>query len=211
MIWRRAGGDCGAHRDALVEFAARRASGPAVRRALDHVERCRACEAELATTTLILHGLRRLHAETERVEPATDGWARLRARLAATRREPSRLLSGLPGIMAAAALCAALVGPGAIVGGGPSGVYNEAPRGVAPPYLRFEQGRDQALEAGLLPEPDAAPQYSGVRIAPPPIGADLPAWTGRQTAWTDDIDETRTLAPASPTRENPAQRQAGRR
>jgi hypothetical protein len=211
VIWPRAGGDCRGHRAALVEFAARRASGPAVRRALDHVERCRACEAELATTTLILHGLRRLHEETERVEPATDGWARLRARLAATRREPSRLLSGLPGIVAAAALCAAVVGPGAIVGGGPSGVYNEAPRGVAPSYLRFEQSRERARRDGLLPEPDITPPYTGVRTAPPPITADLPLSTGRQTTWTDEIGETRTLAPASTAREDSAQRQAGRR
>ncbi len=112
--------------------------------------------------------------------------------------------------MAAAALCAALAGPG-VIGGGPAGVYNEAPRSVVQLYVQFEQGRDRALEAGLLPEPDAAPPYTGVRTAPPPITADLPAWTGRQTAWIDDIDETRTLAPASPTHENPAQRQAGRR
>lgn len=211
MIGLRTRGGCGQHRAALVEFAARRASGPSVLRALDHVDRCRACEAELATTTLILHGLRRLHEETRRVEPAADGWTRLRARLAATRREPSRLLSGLPGIVAAAGLCAALVGPGAIVGGGPAGVYNEAPRSVAPPYLQFEQGRERAREEGLLPMPDVAPPYTGVRIAPPPITADLPLSTGRQTSWTDDIDETRTLAPASATREESAQRQAGRR
>jgi hypothetical protein len=207
--WRRAGG-CGAHREALVEFAARRASGPAVRRALDHVDRCRACEAELATTTLVLHGLRRLHDETERVGPEVDGWARLRARLAATRREPSRLLSGLPGIVAAAALCAGLAGPGAI-GGSPTSVYNEAPHGVAPPYLQFEQGRERALAEGLLPEPEAALPYRGVRIAPPPITADLPAWTGRQTEWTDAVIEEGTLAPASGSRQDPGQRQAGRR
>jgi hypothetical protein len=207
--WRRGGG-CGAHREALVEFAARRASGPAVRRALDHVDRCRACEAELATTTLVLHGLRRLHDETERVGPEVDGWARLRARLAATRREPSRLLSGLPGIVAAAALCAGLAGPGAI-SGGPAGVYNEAPRSVAAPYLQFEQGRERALQAGLLPEPDVIPPYRGIRIAPPPITADLPPSTGRHTEWTDDLVDTRTLAPASAAREDPGQRQAGRR
>jgi hypothetical protein len=215
--WRRAGGcgahregGCGAHREALVEFAARRASGPAVRRALDHVERCRACEDELATTSLVLHGLRRLHEETERTRPAIDGWTRLRARLATTRREPSRLLSGLPGIVAAAALCAGLAGPGAI-GGSPSGVYNEAPHDVAPPYLQFEQGRERALAEGLLPEPDVAPPYRGVRIAPPPITADLPPSTGRQTEWIEDIADARTLAPASVLREHPSQRQAGRR
>lgn len=211
MIGLRAPGGCGQHRAALVEFAARRAGGPGVRRALDHVDRCRACEEELATTTLVLHGLRRLHEETGRVEPAADGWARLRARLAATRREPSRLLSGLPGIVAAAALCAALTGPGAIVGGGPTGLYNEAPRGAAAPYLQFEKSRERAGRAGPLPEPDAVLPYTGVRVAPPPITADLPPSTGRQTAWTDDIVETRSLVPASATREHPAQRQAGRR
>ncbi|HYN48105.1 MAG TPA: hypothetical protein VER83_04515, partial [Candidatus Nanopelagicales bacterium] len=154
MIGMPGRGGCGPHRAALVEFAARRASGPGVLRALDHVDRCRACEAELATTTLILHGLRRLHQETERVEPAADGWTRLRARLAATRREPSRLVSGLPGIVAAAALCAVLAGPGAIVGG-PTMVYNEAPRGAAAPYLQFEKSRERAREEGLLPEPEA--------------------------------------------------------
>lgn len=211
MIGWRARAGCGQHQAALVEFAARRARGPGILRALDHVDRCRTCEAELATTTLVLHGLRRLHEETERVEPAPDGWTRLRARLAATRREPSRLLSGLPGIVAAAGLCAALAGPGAIMGGGPAGVYNEAPRGGAAPYLEFEQSRERARRAGLLPEPDAAPPYTGVRIAPPPITADLPPSTGRQTEWTDDIVETRTFAAASATRDDPAQRQAGRR
>jgi hypothetical protein len=211
VIGLRARGGCSEHREALVEFAARRASGPAVRRALDHVEWCRACEAELATTTLVLHGLRRLHEETERVGPEVDGWARLRARLAATRREPSRLLSGLPGIVAAAAMCAALAGPGAIIGGGPSRVYNEAPHGAASPYLSFEEGRERASREGLLPEPAPVPSYSGIRIAPPPITADLPASTGRQTEWVDDIVEPRTLAPASATRDLPAQRQAGRR
>ena len=210
MISLRRAGSCGAHQDALVEFAARRASGPAVRRALDHVERCRACEAELATTTLVLHGLRRLHEETERAAPEVDGWARLRTRLATTRREPSRLLSGLPGIVAAAALCAGLVGPGAI-GGGAARVYNEAPRSVAPPALAFEQGRERALEAGLISEPDARLPYRGVRIAPPPISADLPRSSGRQTEWIDDVVDARTLALASGTRDDPGQRQAGRR
>jgi hypothetical protein len=174
------------------------------------VERCRACEAELATTTLVLHGLRRLHEETARARPEVDGWTRLRARLATTRREPSRLLSGLPGIVAAVALCAGLAGPGAI-GGSPAGVYNEAPRGVAPPYLQFEQGRERALAEGLLPQPDPAPPYRGIRIAPPPITADLPLSTGRHTEWIEDVADARTLAPASALREDPGQRQAGRR
>ncbi len=202
---------CRAHCAALVEFAAHRTGGPDVVRALDHVDRCRACERELATTTLVLHGLRRIHEEALRAEPAADGWSRLRERLAVTRREPSRLLSGLPGIVAAAALCAVLVGPGAIEGGGPSRVYDEAPRGVAPSYLVFEQSRERARLEGLLPAPAPALRYTGVRIAPPPITADLPLSMRREAAWIDEVVATAPLATARGPEDDTAERQAGRR
>jgi hypothetical protein len=198
---------CAAHRAALLDFAARRARDPGIGRALDHLDRCRACEEELAATALIVHALRRLHEETLRAEPAPDGWSRLRARLDATRREPSRLLSGLPGIVVAAGLCAALVGPGAITGGGRARVYNEAPRGVPAPYLVFEASRERAWVAGLLPEPEIPRPYTGRRIAPPPIAADLPPTMGGRVEW---IEES-VAAPASFTDDDAAQRRAGRR
>ncbi len=203
---------CRAHRVALVEFASHRAGGPDVRRALDHVDRCRACEEELATTTLVLHALRRLHEETERAEPASDSWVRLRNRLAAARREPSRLLSGLPGVVAAFGLCAALIGPGAISGGGPAGVYNEAPRGAAPPYLQFERSRERALDEGLLPVgPEPALPYTGVRIAPPPITADLPLSMRRGVVWIEEVVAPIPFATAAGPDGGAVQRQAGRR
>lgn len=207
----RARGGCPEHRFALVEFAARRASGPGVTRALDHVEGCRACEDALAATTLVLHGLRRLHEETARAEPSADGWARLRARLAARRREPSRLLSGLPGILVAAGLCAAVAGPGVIGGRGPTEILHEAPGAGTPPHLEFEESRERAIRASLLPERDSVPPYSGTRSTPPPITADLPPSFRRHTAWSDGHDEWWTLAPASERREEAAQGQAGRR
>jgi len=202
---------CRSHRSALIEFADQRTGGSAVRRALDHVDRCRACEDDLAATTLVLHALRRLHDETRRAEPAADGWTRLRERLAATRREPSRLLSGMPGILAAAGLCAALVGPSAIIGGGPTGVFNEAPRSVAPPYLQFEQSRERAWTAGLLPAPPLALPYTGVRVAPPPITADLPISMRRQEDWIEDIAISAPLVAATGPDDAAVQRQAGRR
>ncbi len=202
---------CRDHRVALIEFAGHRAGGPEVRRALDHVDRCRACEDELATTTLVLHALRRLHEETLRAEPPADSWARLRGRLAATRREPSRLLSGLPGIVAAFGLCAALVGPGAIGGGRPTGVYNEAPRSVAPSYVRFEQSRERARDEGLIPAPEPAPPYTGVRIAPPPITADLPLSMRREADWIEEVVASVPLAVATGGDDGAMQRQAGRR
>ncbi|HSV92312.1 MAG TPA: hypothetical protein VLH81_04515 [Desulfobacterales bacterium] len=211
MIGLRAGGGCAQHRAALVEFAARRAKGLAVVRALDHVDRCRACEEALAATTLVLHGLRRIHQEIERAEPSADAWARLRARLAVRRREPSRLLSGLPGIVVAVGLCAAVAGPGVIGGGGPARVYNEAPRAETPPSLLFEEGRERAREAGLLAEPDVSPPNARVRTARPPVTADLPPSAGRHGAWSDDIEERLALAPASVSRTDSLQRQDGRR
>lgn len=209
MIWRRRAG-CAAHRAALLEFAAHRTGGPAVARALDHVGRCRACEDELAATTLVLHALRRLHEDTLRAEPAPDAWLRLRARLAATRREPSRILSGLPGIVVAAGLCAALAGPVAILGSGPLRVYNEAPRAIAAPYLQFEQSRERARVAGLLPDSEPAPPWTGVRIAPPPIAAVLPLSIHREDVGTEEVTG---LVAAQPAAGDPdlAQRQAGRR
>lgn len=95
---------CTVHQVALVEFARLRAGGPDVQRALDHVDRCRACEDDLAATTLVLHALRYLHEETGRAQPAPDGWAHLRPRLARTRRQPSLLMTCLPGAALALAL-----------------------------------------------------------------------------------------------------------
>ncbi len=201
---------CRTHQEAIIEFAVHHASGPDVRRALDHVDRCRGCEGDLAATTLVLHALRRLHEEACRVEPAPDGWARLRPRLAAARREPSRLLSGLPGIVAAVAICIALAGPAALAGGGSGAVYNEAPRAELSPSIEFERSRERAADEGLLPVPAAVLPYRGVRTAPPPITADLPLSSGRQTHWVDPA-----VAPAAVGNTDPdhviEQRQAGRR
>ncbi len=227
LFWQRRG--CRAHRTALLEFARQRTGGSAVRRALDHVERCRACEDQLAATSLVLVGLRRLHEDVQRAEPATDGWTRLRARLATTRREPSRLLSGLPGIVAAAGLCAALVGPNAIAGGESSAVYNEAPRRITPPSPVVEQTRTRAEAARLLPVPPPIRSYTGVRTTPTPFEEDLPLPMRRETAWIQQVVQatapsaitltvapsvtTMTVAPSSstPTAVKAPRRPAGRR
>lgn len=99
---------CRAHQAALVDFATHRAGGPEVRHALDHVDRCRACEDDLAATTLVLYALRRLHEESSRAELGPDGWAHLRARLATTRREPSPFMTSLPGMALAVMLVIAV-------------------------------------------------------------------------------------------------------
>lgn len=148
LPWER---PCATHRDALVEFAACRTAGPAVRRALDHLERCRRCEAELATTTLVLHALRCLHAEALRAEPAADGWSRLQARLAIARRRPSFLLSGMPGMLIAVGLCGALAGP--LLVNLPASVYDEGapiPSRTSPAIV-FEQASDRRRDPPTIP------------------------------------------------------------
>jgi hypothetical protein len=113
--------------------------------------------------------------------------------------------------VAASALCAALAGPAAIAGGGPTGVYNEAPRVAAPPYLAFEQSRERARAAGLLPEPELRLPYTGARTAPPPITADLPPSTGRQTIWAEVATDTDASASAPAHGDVTLERRAGRR
>ncbi|MDA8238646.1 MAG: hypothetical protein M0T75_12355 [Chloroflexi bacterium] len=203
---------CRAHRAALLEFAAQRTGGPDVRRALDHVERCRSCEEDLAATTLVLHALRGLHEDARRAEPAPDGWSRLRARLAATRREPSRLLSGMPGIVAAAALCAALAGPGAVTPGGPPRIYNEAPRDLAPGYVAFEESRERARSEGLLPVPARVLSVQGVpRATLPPLATGLPSWERRQRFVVEELTPASQVASAAAADDSTARRQVGRR
>ncbi len=100
---------CTTHRDALIEFASQRETGPAVRRALDHLDRCRACESDLATTTLVIHALSRLHEQASWAEPAPDAWPRLRVRLVTRRPAQSHFLSSLvPGAALALVLVIAL-------------------------------------------------------------------------------------------------------
>lgn len=181
---------CAAHRDALVEFAACRTAGPAVLRALDHLERCRRCEAELAATTLVLHALRRLHAEALRAEPAADGWSRLRERLAITRRRPSFLLSGMPGMLIAVGLCGALAGP--LLVNLPASVYDEGAPGQSRTSLAivFEQASDRRPDSPTIPilaihaihatdgtsrPDDLARAIVGLRSVPPePPGVEAP-------------------------------------
>jgi hypothetical protein len=185
---------CEAHRDALVEFAACRTGGPAVLRALDHIERCGRCEAQLATTTLVLHALRRLHAESLGAEPAADGWSRLQQRLASARRRPSFLLSGLPGMLIAVGLCSVLVGPR--LASEPAGVYDEAAVTTSrtPAAIVFERASDRRPGSPTIPSPaipatggaglsdDLARAIVGLRSVPADVrGSDVPE-SGPQAA-----------------------------
>jgi len=113
---------CADHRAALLDFVDRRELTDATPPALAHLERCTACEGELASLSLTIAALRRLHADLTRLEPAPDAWLRLRARV--TRPvDPWRWRTTLGGLVTSAFLVAVLVlpvtiGSPATVGGG---------------------------------------------------------------------------------------------
>lgn len=203
MIGFRRRDRCADHQGALLEFAARRAGGAEVRHALDHVERCDRCERDLASTTLIVHALRRLHDETLLAEPAADGWDRLRVRLQEHPRRPSLLLSSIPGILAGLALCAALVGPAAIGGSSPVLVDDGqvvAPR--TPPALAFEAARDRSAALGL-PAAVGVPDNPGTATAAdaaPAGGVSSDASSVEPTDVFRSLDGVRASAIARPGR-----------
>jgi hypothetical protein len=90
-------------------------------------------------------------------------------------------------------------------------VYNEAPRGAPPPYLLFEESRERASRAGLLPEPEVPRPYRGVRVAPPPVSADLPPSMGRQADWIEEVVVPLPGVEAHGTDDEGTKRRAGRR
>ena len=72
---------CGRHRPRLVEFLDSGRRDESTTAALLHLDRCAVCEREVASTALVLAGLRRLAAEARDARPSEDGWRLLRARL----------------------------------------------------------------------------------------------------------------------------------
>src|SRR5256714_7345693 len=75
---------CVAHRAALLDFVDAQPRTGASAAALSHLERCRACEEELAGIVRTVAALRRLGREVAAAEPPGHAWPVLRARV--TRR-----------------------------------------------------------------------------------------------------------------------------
>lgn len=145
MILRRAG-SCRAHRAALLDFLETRdrvAAAPA----LEHLDRCRACEDELAAVSRAIVALRRLGEEIATAEPSVDAWLRLRARIVAS--NPVRWLwpAKVGGMITATMLVAVLVGPFAL--GGPV-VLSDAAVPLPPPAPMPAQEGDVGIEAAVV-------------------------------------------------------------
>jgi len=104
--------ECRRHREALIAFLARSEPGERPHAALDHLDRCERCEAEMAQTALAVSGLRRLLEEARVAEPPAVVWPRLREQVGRPRR-PS-FGSALAAPLVGAALVAVLVAPLAV-------------------------------------------------------------------------------------------------
>jgi hypothetical protein len=186
---RRRAAPCASHREAITAFASLREGSPAVRRALDHVDRCRECEAELGATTLVVQALRRLCDEAWLVQPAADDWERLRRRLVSTPPRPSLLVSGIPGLLVALGLCGALAGP-RLLGGAAATRFDDGVAGspTTPAAVRFEQASD--------------------RYAAPPQIIVVAAGTAAPTSRADDLARAvvalRAIPPVTPVADVPA-------
>ena len=83
------GRGCRRHRSALLDFAVGGLRGPGTPAALDHLDTCTRCRAEIEATVLAAAALRRLATDVSTAEPSSDAWPRLRDRVA--RRPAARL------------------------------------------------------------------------------------------------------------------------
>ena len=101
---------CGRHREALVDFVDRREMGPGTAAALSHLDRCRACEDDLAGIARTITALRRVQRYVAAAEPRADAWVRLREQIHRP-RQVWRWRTTLAGLTASTLLVGVLVAP----------------------------------------------------------------------------------------------------
>jgi hypothetical protein len=104
-------GGCRRHRPALLDFVDRGEITPATSQALAHLDRCQPCTDQLEATVMAITALRRIGDDAARVEPASDAWPRLRARLDRWRPLRWAIMSPTTGTVMSLAIVAVLVIP----------------------------------------------------------------------------------------------------
>lgn len=163
---------CSTHRAALTAFVERAERGPATAAALDHLERCRRCEAELAETMLAIHAVRRALDQARTADPPSDAWERLRGRIEARVPRAAGAWTSLGGLVVGAGLVAALTGPVAVFR--TIGAIEQEP-GAAPAIVSARIVADQLAEVAFLSRAriERAPRPVSVPVAVP-----TPAWRG---------------------------------
>jgi hypothetical protein len=95
-------GECVQHRAALIDFADRRERTTGTPAALAHLERCRACEDELAGILRTIASLRRLADSVAALEPGPEAWPALRERVTRPQPRPAHWRYPVGGAVAAA-------------------------------------------------------------------------------------------------------------
>lgn len=156
------GAACAAHRDALLDFIDRREVGPDTDAALDHLGRCRACERELETTAMAVAALRRLHRETQEVEPPPDAWVRLLERVDRPREAVWRWWTTLAGLAVGAGLVATILAPASVWEQRATRLQEPGAAAAAYDTLRLAEHRAESL---------VLDQQRIVRSGPPPATA----------------------------------------
>lgn len=151
---RRPPGSCEIHRADLLDFVDRRELGPGTAAALEHLDRCTDCRTELAGIVLGVHAVRRLLAEARTVEPPSDAWALLSARLQRPVASAWRARSALAGVVVSAGLVAALVGPAVVWR--PRDLMEREP-GPGPAIVLARTVAEQRAEAAFLNRLKLAP------------------------------------------------------
>ena len=113
MIDRNRG--CARFRPALIDFVDRGEVRVDTATALAHLDVCSSCTDVVEATMLTVTALRRMGDEAGSIEPRSDAWPRLRARLEGWRRRPWRrrpaLLSPLMGLAMSVAIVTVLILP----------------------------------------------------------------------------------------------------
>lgn len=163
---------CASHRAALAAFVERAERGPATAAALDHLERCRRCEAELAETMLAIHAVRRLLEPVRALDPPSDAWDRLRGRVASPVPRAVGARTSLAGLVVGAGLVAALIGPVAVFR---TTDATEQEPGAAPAVVSARTVADQRAEAAFL---SRARTERTPRVDSVPATAPSGAWAG---------------------------------
>jgi len=114
------GRGCRRHRSALLDFAVGGLRGPGTPAALDHLDTCTRCRAEIEATVLAAAALRRLATDVSTAEPSSDAWPRLRDRVAARPTARLGFMSPVAGMaMSLAIVVVAVVGAPGLPGSEP--------------------------------------------------------------------------------------------
>lgn len=154
---------CRRYQDVLLDLAEVQVAAPGVDEALAHLDRCEACERDLAQTAIVVSALRRIRDDMRAAEPGPDAWPRLRARVASGPARPWQP-GKLSGLLAGAGLVLLLIVP-AVGLRGPSGVTT--------------------IQSDANDQPTPYTDSLGLRIPSRSATAALAAERGRENLWTD--------------------------